>query len=280
MTTFFWSILCVLLRYNWLVKGKIKYIHTQRAIFNNIKLHQGSHSHITVDILQWKELPEVIQSNLLLKAQPLGSGPYPAKFCAVSKNEDFSTSLDNPLLCLTALTGKIFSLVSNQNFLCSNVCLLPLMLSLCNLQGKPGSVFSTPSHQLAANCHEIPLSLLFSCVNKLSSLNLSSHFTCSSSNHFGGLCWTHSSMSMSFFHQQAQDWTYHSRCGLTSAKQRGRISFSNLLAMHACSDMAQCELGPLCCQATLLADIHLLNHQIPRSFSAKPLPSELAPNLH
>lgn len=180
MTTFFQSILCVLLRYNWLVKCKIKYIHTQRAIFKNIKLHQGSHSHITVDILQWKELPEVIQSNLLLKARPLGSGPCPSKFCAISKNEDFSTSLDNILLCLTALTGKIFSLVSNQNFPRSNMCLLPLMLSLCNLQGKPGSVFSTPSHQLAANCHEIPLSLLFSRVNKLSSLSLSSHFTCSS----------------------------------------------------------------------------------------------------
>lgn len=50
--------------------------------------------------------------------------------------------------------------------------------------------------------------------------------------------------------------------------------------MHTRSDMAQCELGPLCCKATLLADIHLLNHQIPRSFSAKLLPSELAPNLH
>jgi len=35
---------------------------------------------------------------------------------------------------------------------------------------------------------------------------------------------------MSLLHWGAQNWTPHSRCGLTSAEQRGRISSLNLLA--------------------------------------------------
>lgn len=46
---------------------------------------------------------------------------------------------------------------------------LLLMLSLHNLQEKPGSVFPTHSHQLAVECHKMPLSLLFCSVNKPSS---------------------------------------------------------------------------------------------------------------
>lgn len=93
---------------------------------------------------------------------PLGSQPCPLKFCV--SQSPWTTFL----LCLTTPTGKVFLLVSNQNVSCSSVCLL-LMLSLCNLQEKPGCIFLTHSHQLAVECRGIPLSLLFCCVNKPSS---------------------------------------------------------------------------------------------------------------
>lgn len=94
--------------------------NTHTAIFKNTELHQGSYTHIIIANSQWKELPEVIHSNLLLKTVTW-TGICPAQFCATSKNETLTTSLDNLLLCLTALTGKIFFLASNKNFPCSSL---------------------------------------------------------------------------------------------------------------------------------------------------------------
>jgi len=40
-------------------------------------------------------------------------------------------------------------------------------------------------------------------------------------------------MSMSHLHWGAQNWTQHSRCGLTSAEQQGRITSLDLLAVFS-----------------------------------------------
>jgi len=49
---------------------------------------------------------------------------------------------------------------------------------------------------------------------------------------FMALSWTLSSSSLSFMNSEAQNWTQCSRCGLTRAEQRVRLTFRRSLAEH------------------------------------------------
>ena len=72
-----------------------------------------------------------------------------------------------------------------------------------------------------------PLSLLFTRLNSPSLLSLSSEERCSSaSDIFMALCWTLSRTCISLLYRAAQNRTQCPRCGITSAKQRGRITTS------------------------------------------------------
>lgn len=86
----------------------------------------------------------------------------------------FTTSLDNlPPVLNCSNWESIFLSIKSECFMFQFVSAashsLLLMLSLCNLQEKPDSIFPTHSHQLAMERHGIPLSLLFCCMNKPSS---------------------------------------------------------------------------------------------------------------
>ena len=81
-------------------------------------------------------------------------------------------------------------------------------------RAEPGSIYLAPLLQVLINTDEIPLSLLFSRLNSLSSFSLSSQESCSCP--FVSLVarrWTLSSMSMSLLYWGAQNWTQDSRCG-------------------------------------------------------------------
>lgn len=63
----------------------------------------------------------------------------------------------------------------------------PVPVHLCE---EYGSIFFTPSHWAAADSSKIPLCLLLSRLNRISSLSISSSVLCSIPDHLGGLPWT------------------------------------------------------------------------------------------
>lgn len=141
---------------------------------------------------------------------------------------------------------------------------LLLMLSLCNLQEKPGSVLSTPSHSWPVDCHGIPLSLLFSSVNKPSSLSLSSYNTCSS---LQPSWWTSTGLTLAYQSLSCPDIV----CQMWSRKcWTERKDQFTWLAGHDPAITAQYRLGFLCCKGTFAGlTFGLSTIRTPTSFSTK-----------
>lgn len=92
---------------------------------------------------------------------------------------------------------------------------------------------------------------------------------------FVGLPLTHSSMSMSFLYWRTQNWTQHSRSGLTSAGQRKIITFLHQLATLY---LMQPRMLLNFLLQKLLVD--LVPIRTTRSTIAKPLSSWSAPGLY
>ena len=117
---------------------------------------------------------------------------------------------------------KVFSYFK-WNFLYFNLCLLPFLLSL-NTTEKSLAPSSLLPEQVFIHMDKIPPIHFCFWLNSLSSLSLSLYDGCSNPLIiFIALQWTFSSMPMSLLYWGAQDWTQYSRCGLTSAEQKGRI---------------------------------------------------------
>jgi len=91
-----------------------------------------------------------------------------------------TTSLGNLFQCVTTLWVKNFLLGSNLNLPCLSLKPFPLVPSLSTLVNSysPSCLYATFKYWKATM--RCPLSLLFSKLNKPSSLNLSSYETCSS----------------------------------------------------------------------------------------------------
>ena len=75
--------------------------------------------------------------------------------------------------------------------------------------------------------------------------------------------WTLSSSSISVFYWRAQNWPQYSRCGLTNAEQRGRITSLGLLG-NTLLNVAQNTSSFPCGKGTLLAHVQPGVHQEPQ----------------
>lgn len=83
------------------------------------------------------------------------------------------------------------------------------------------------------------------------------------------LLWTLSSSSVSLLYWRAQKWTQHTRCGLTSAEGRERISFFDLLAtLHLL--MPRILLATFASRTHYWLTLYLVSTRTPRPFSVKP----------
>lgn len=88
----------------------------------------------------------------------------------------------------------------------------------------------------------------------------------------GGLCGTHSSVSIPILHWGAQNRTQYSRCGLKSAEQSGRITPLDLLVTLF---LMQPSAAITCCWLV----INFLSTTTPMCFPAELLPRRLGPSL-
>jgi len=95
--------------------------------------------------------------------------------------EDPTASLGDLCRHLVTLTVKEWYLMFRGTFLCSSLCLLPLVLSLgTRLFSEPGSILFALSLQVFVHTDKNPPSLLFSRLTSPSSLSHSSQERCSS----------------------------------------------------------------------------------------------------
>ena len=136
-----------------------------------------------------------------------------------SRDQASTTSLGNLFHCVTTLCVKNFLLISNLNLPCLSLKPFPLVLSLSTLVNScsPSCLYA-PFKYWKATVRS-PWILLYSKLNKLSSLNLSSQQRCSSPLIIlVALLWTHSKSSTSFLYWRPQAWMQYSRWGLTKAE--------------------------------------------------------------
>uniref|UniRef100_A0A8B9QH24 Glycoprotein endo-alpha-1,2-mannosidase n=2 Tax=Apteryx owenii TaxID=8824 RepID=A0A8B9QH24_APTOW len=115
--------------------------------------------------------------------------------------------------------SKEVFLMFKWNFLCFSLCPLPLILSLGTTEKSLAPSSLDPPIRYLYLLIRISLSLLFSRLNRPSSLSFFSYKQCSSPLIvFVALCWTCSSRSVSVLYWGAQNWTQYSRWGLTSTE--------------------------------------------------------------
>lgn len=143
----------------------------------------------------------------------------------ISKDRDFTTALGN--LC----QSKMYFLMFRRTFQCFILCLLPLVLTLCTTEMRQ-VLFSVHTSSRYLYTFLRSLILLYSRLKNISSFSLSLQNRC-----FNLLIifmvfqWTLSSMFMPLLYWGAQNWTYHSKCGITSSEQREKILSLDLLAV-------------------------------------------------
>jgi len=159
-------------------------------------------------------------------------------------------------------------------------------LASCPVAGhqwkEPGSIsLHLLSRYLCTLIRSSP-SLLCCRLNSPSSLSLSSQERCCSPFIISvARFWTLSSMSMSLLCWGAQNWTQRSRCNLTSAEQKGRLTSLLLMAMFPLVQPRYCWLFCfLATRAHCLLMVNLVSTRTPRSFSAKLLCSWAAPSMY
>lgn len=93
------------------------------------------------------------------------------------------------------------------------------------------------------------------------------------------LHWTPSSNSIPLLYWGPQNWTHLSKCGLTSAEQRRRMASLDLLAI-LCLMHPRIPLACLASSAHCWLTFNLASTGTLRAFSAKLLPSWVAPSTH
>ena len=122
--------------------------------------------------------------------------------------------LGQPVQYVTTLWGKNFLLITNLNLPCLSLKPFPLVLSLPTfVNSRSLSCLYAPFKYWKATMRS-PLNLLYSKLNKASSLSLSSQERCSSPlTILVALLWTHSKSSVSFLYWGRQAWTQHCRWG-------------------------------------------------------------------
>jgi len=98
---------------------------------------------------------------------------------SICKDGDSTTSLGNLCQCLATLTVKKCFLIFRQSLLCFIFVPIAFGPVTGHHWKAPGSILFAPSLQVFQHFDKIPLSLLFSRQNSLSSLSLSSQETCS-----------------------------------------------------------------------------------------------------
>lgn len=76
-------------------------------------------------------------------------------------------------------------------------------------------------------------------------------------------------MSGSFLYQNSQNWAQHCRHGLTSAKQRGRITPTTCWLLSI-TNTAQDAVSCLCCKGTVVAHIQLVQMDVCLLFLGAP----------
>ena len=210
----------------------------------------------------WKVPLEVIWSTPPAQAvlsRASHPGPRSGGFWTDGNSTD---SLGNLCLCSVTLTVKSVSWCSNTSPVFHFV---PTAIGpVTGHQWKePGSIsLHLLSRYLCMLIRSSP-SLFCSRLNNPSSLSLSSWDRCSSP-FITSVAhrWTLSSMSMSLLCWGAQNRTQHSRCNLTSAEQKGRLTSLLLLAIFPLVQPRCCWL--FCCKGTLLAHVQLGVHQDPQ----------------
>ena len=123
------------------------------------------------------------------------------------------------------------------------------------------------------------LNLLFSRLNSPRSLSLSLRNRCSSTFiMLMALCWRLYGISLSFLYWGGQKYPQHSRCGLTSAEQRGRITSLDLMATLPLMQ-PRIPLAFLVARAHCWLTLNLVSTKSPSSFSTKLLPSWSAASI-
>lgn len=95
------------------------------AIFKNIQLHRVSCPHI---IYTGRNFQQLSRPTFCSKHGHSDLSLVHSSFVQSPRMEMSQPPWTTFLPCLTAPTGKVFFLVSNQNASCSNLCLLPLIL--------------------------------------------------------------------------------------------------------------------------------------------------------
>ena len=153
---------------------------------------------------------------------------------------------------------------------------LLLVLLLGTIEKSLASPFLHPPFRYLYTLMRSPLSLLFSKLTSSSSLSFSSQKGCSSPFIiFVALHWTLSNTSVYLLYWGAQHWTQHSRYGLTSTEQRGRITSLDLLAiLHLMLATVPLTFAT---GAHFWLAFNLVTTRTPESFSAKLLSSWVAP---
>ena len=92
------------------------------------------------------------------------------------------------------------------------------------------------------------------------------------------LHWTVSSMFMSLLYRGAQNWAQYSKCGLTSAEQRGRITTLHLLAV-LCVMQPRIPFAFFAARAHSWLKFNLVSTGTPSAFSAKLLYRWVSPSV-
>ena len=123
-----------------------------------------------------------------------------------------------PVPVLRHLTVKKFLRTLERNFLCSSFRPFPLVLSPHAAENSLASPLCPPHLRYLLTWIRSPLSLLFSRLNRPSSLSLSSQGRCPRPfTVFVALRWTLSKRSLSFLYWGVQNWTQYSslwRCSI------------------------------------------------------------------
>ena len=124
---------------------------------------------------------------------------------------DITTSLSSLCQCSATLKVKNFFLVSRWNFLCSNLCLLPLIHITGHQQKNPDPISMIPTHKVFISINKIPSRSSFLLAGQSHVSSLFSHK------------WDTPGLSPeipSYLNRGSQKWTQYSRCGLTRTEWR------------------------------------------------------------
>lgn len=143
-------------------------------VFISVLIHLHNHRMVEAGRDFWRSscpIPVLKQAYLEQSAQTMSR-----RFSSVSKDSNLTTAIGHLFQCSVILTVNRCFLMFRQNLPCYILCLLPLALSLGNIEkGLVMSSLHAPFRYLFTFIDQIHSSFLFSRLNCLSSLSFSSH---------------------------------------------------------------------------------------------------------